>query len=300
MLLKRFGFKSSLILLIVFMVLFAAGCAQQSTPQGDTGQEKATNAGTPSTSGKTVEDRDVILATTTSTYDSGLLDVLEPDFEKKTGYDLQILSKGTGASLKLGQNGDVDVLLVHAKDRELKLVEAGYFVNRHDVMYNDFVILGPKDDPAGVKGMTDAAAAFQKIAGVKVSFVSRGDNSGTNMKELSIWKKAAVKPADEWYLAVGQGMGDTLRVASEKQAYTLSDRGTYLSMKQKLALEVLVEGDPALFNQYGVMAVNPEKHKGVNFDGAMAFIEYMTSPETQEKIGAYKKYGEQLFTPNAQ
>ncbi|MBO8167920.1 MAG: substrate-binding domain-containing protein [Thermoanaerobacteraceae bacterium] len=275
---------------LLFVLLLALGTALVGCTQG---------TGTDNASAQQGADKEVILATTTSTYDSGLLDVLEPDFEAKTGYDLKILSKGTGASLKLGQNGDVDVLLVHAKERELQLVNQGFFVNRHDVMYNDFVILGPEDDPAGIRGMSNAAGAFKKIARAKATFASRGDNSGTNMKELSIWQKASVKPSGDWYLSLGQGMGDTLRVANEKNAYTLADRGTYLSMKEKLNLAVLVQGDPILFNQYGVMAVNPDKHANVNFEGAQAFIEYMLSPETQEKIGAYKKYGEQLFVPNA-
>ncbi|WP_366924680.1 substrate-binding domain-containing protein [Metallumcola ferriviriculae] len=287
-----------IVLLIIVMGLFAVGCGQQTAPPADTGKQQAADENAGKTDDQ-VLDKELLLATTTSTYDSGLLDVLEPDFEEKTGYDLQIISKGTGASLKLGQNGDVDVLLVHAKDRELALVEEGYFINRHDVMYNDFIILGPEEDPAGVKGMTNAVEAFKKIADAQLEFASRGDNSGTNMKELAIWESAAIEPTDDWYLSLGQGMGDTLRVANEKQAYTLSDRGTYIAMKDKLNLKALVEGDQIMFNQYGVMAVNPEKHNGINAEGADAFIQYMLSPETQVKIGAYKKYGEQLFTPNA-
>ncbi len=288
--------KKFLVLITILLLAFAVvGCS----PTGqDTGS--STNNSADSDNTATEQDSVVMLATTTSTYDTGLLDVLEPDFEEKTGYDLQILSKGTGASLELGKNGDVDVLLVHVKDRELQMVEEGYFVNRHDVMYNDFVILGPKDDPAGVKGMKDAAGAFKKIADAESEFASRGDNSGTNMKEVSIWEKASVKPEGDWYLSLGQGMGDTLRVANEKAAYTLADRGTFLAMKDKINLVVLVEGDPILFNQYGVMSVNPEKHDNVNFEGAEAFVHYMIDADTQESIGQFKKYGEQLFVPNAE
>ena len=287
--------KRIFILLIILVIAFAVvGCSSTGQDTGS-GDNSANN-----NNAAAKEDSVVMLATTTSTYDTGLLDVLEPDFEEKTGYDLQILSKGTGASLALGQNGDVDVLLVHAKDRELQMVEEGYFVNRHDVMYNDFVILGPEDDPAGVKGMKDAAGALKKIADAKSEFASRGDNSGTNMKEISIWEKASVKPEGDWYLSLGQGMGDTLRVANEKGAYTLADRGTFLSMKDKIDLVVLVEGDPIQFNQYGVMSVNPEKHDNVNFEGAEAFNNYMINADAQEAISQFKKYGEQLFVPNAE
>ncbi|MBO8129705.1 MAG: substrate-binding domain-containing protein [Peptococcaceae bacterium] len=277
---------AAIIVVFIFRLLAGCGGSGQSNPQDQ-------NAAAPPQ-----KDR-LILATTTSTYDSGLLDKLVPVFEEKTGYNVDILPKGTGACLELGKNGDADVLLVHAKDRELQMVQEGYFVDRHDVMYNDFVILGPANDPAGIKGQKDAAKAFKAIAGSKSTFVSRGDNSGTNMKEMAVWEKAGLEPTGDWYLAVGQGMGETLRIANEKQAYTLSDRGTYLAMRDKLTLEVLVEDDPVLFNQYGVMAVNPDKNPNVNYKGAKKFIEFMISPEAQEIIGSFTKYGEQLFKPNA-
>lgn len=274
-------------LLALFLAVAATGCANR----GQNDQKEGKPA--------VPENPKLTLATTTSTYDSGLLDEIIPAFEEETGYEVHILAKGTGASLELGKRGDADVLLVHAKDRELQLVEEGYFVDRKDVMYNDFVVLGPFNDPAGIKGMEKAAAAFAKIAEAKSTFVSRGDNSGTNMKELDVWEKAGIDPSGDWYLAVGQGMGDTLRITSEKQGYTLADRGTYLSMKDKLNLEVLVEGDPILFNQYGIMAVNPEKHSNVNYEGAKALIDFMLSDKGREMIGNFTKYGEQLFVPNA-
>lgn len=283
---KYYLLPLSLLLALVFAIA-ATGCANR----GQNGQD-GNNPAVP-------ESPKLTLATTTSTYDSGLLDEIIPAFEEETGYDVQILSKGTGASLELGKRGDVDVLLVHAKDRELQLVEEGYFIDRRDIMYNDFVILGPSEDPAGIKSMEKAADAFSKIAENRFTFVSRGDDSGTNTKELGIWEQAGIRPAGDWYLAVGQGMGNTLRITSEKQGYTLSDRGTYLSMKDKLNLEVLVEGDPVLFNQYGIMAVNPDKHPGVNYKGAKALIDFIVSDKGQEMIGKYTKYGEQLFVPNA-
>lgn len=241
----------------------------------------------------------LLLATTTSTYDSGLLDVLVPAFEEKYGYEVHILSKGTGASLELGKRGDAHVMLVHAKDTELQLVEEGYFVDRHDVMYNDFIVLGTSADPVGIKGLTDAEEAFKKIAAAEQPFVSRGDDSGTHMKEQSLWVGAGIEPAGRWYSSVGQGMGDTLNVANQMGAYTFADRGTYVAMKDKLNLEIVLEGDPVLFNQYGVMATNPDKHPNTNYDGAEKFIEFMISSEGQKIIGDFKQHGESLFTPNA-
>jgi tungstate transport system substrate-binding protein len=243
-------------------------------------------------------------ASTTSTQNSGLFDYLLPVFEKKTGIKVDVVAVGTGAAIEIGKRGDADVVLVHAKNQELKAVEEGAFVNRHDVMYNDFVVIGPTDDPLKIKGMKSAVEAFKKIgAQDKVPFVSRGDKSGTHTKELAIWKTAGIDPKDQkWYLEVGQGMEKTQRIANEKKAYTLTDRGTWLATKDKDKLEMVVvlEGDPVLFNQYGVMAVNPEKHKQVKYKEALVFVDWLISPEGQKAIGDFKdKHGNQLFTPNA-
>jgi tungstate transport system substrate-binding protein len=243
-------------------------------------------------------------ASTTSTQNSGLFDYLLPIFEKKTGIKVDVVAVGTGAAIEIGKRGDADVVMVHAKQQELKAVEEGAFVNRHDLMYNDFVIIGPTDDPLKIKGMKSAVEAFKKI-GVqdKVPFVSRGDKSGTHTMELGLWKKAGLEPkGQKWYLEVGQGMEKTQRIANEKKAYTLTDRGTWLATKDKDKLEMVVvlEGDPALFNQYGVMAVNPEKHKQVKYKEAMVFVDWLISPEGQKAIGDFKdKNGNQLFIPNA-
>jgi tungstate transport system substrate-binding protein len=243
------------------------------------------------------------MASTTSTQNSGLFDYLLPIFEKKTGIKIDVVAVGTGASIEIGKRGDADVVFVHAKEQELKAVEEGFFVNRHDVMYNDFVIIGPPNDPAKVKGMKSAADAFKAIVGSGASFVSRGDKSGTNTKELSLWKKTGIEPAGQkWYLEVGQGMEKTQRVADEKKAYTLTDRGTWLATKDKdkLDLIIVLEGDQSLFNQYGVMAVNPEKHKHVKYKEAMEFVNWIVSKEGQAAAGAFKdKNGNPLFIPNA-
>ncbi|MFA4827936.1 MAG: substrate-binding domain-containing protein [Thermodesulfovibrionales bacterium] len=239
-------------------------------------------------------------ASTTSTQNSGLFGYILPIFEKKTGIKVDVIAVGTGAAIEIGKRGDADLILVHAKEQELKAVEEGFFVNRHDVMYNDFVIIGPSDDPAKIKGIKSTAEAFKKIA-ESSQFVSRGDNSGTNTKELSIWKKVAIEPkGQKWYLEVGQGMEKTQRIANEKRAYTLTDRGTWLATKDKLEMVIVLEGDPSLFNQYGVMAVNPSKHKHVNYKEAMEFISWIISKEGQQAIASFKdKNGNQLFIPNA-
>ena len=247
---------------------------------------------------------EIICSSTTSTENSGLFDYLLPLFEKKTGIKVKVVARGTGAAIEMGKRGDADVALVHAKEQELKAVEEGFFVNRHDVMYNDFVVISPANDPAKIKGIKSAEDAFKKIADGSFLFVSRGDNSGTNTKELSIWKKVGIEPkGQKWYLEVGQGMEKTQRVANEKRAYTLTDRGTWLATKDKDKLEMVIvlEGDPILFNQYGVMAVNPEKHKHVKYKEATEFINWLISKEGQQAIGSFKdKNGNPLFIPNAQ
>ncbi len=244
---------------------------------------------------------ELILSTTTSTRDSGLLDVLLPMFQEQTGYNVKMVAVGTGAALKMGEEGNADVLLVHAPAAEVTYMEGGFGKDRFLVMHNDFVIVGPKDDPAGINGMPTAIDAFKAIADEKATFVSRGDNSGTNKMELTLWKGAGVEPAGAWYLESGQGMGDTLNIANEKMGYTLTDRATYLAYQDKLDLSILVEGDPALLNVYHVMTVNPDKWPKVNYDGAIAFAKFMTDPVTQKVISDFgiDKYGQPLFFADA-
>jgi len=246
-------------------------------------------------------DTEVLLATTTSTYDSGLLDELLPAFEEATGYKVKPIAVGTGEAITMGERGEVDVILVHARTAEDKFVSEGYGINRKDVMHNDFVIAGPENDPASIRGFT-VEEAFKVLSQTGNLFVSRGDNSGTNKKEISIWEKAGISPEGKWYLESGQGMGNTLRIADEKQAYTITDRGTYLSQEENLSLIILVEGDKVLFNPYGVIAVNPEKHPDIdiNYNGAIAFIEFITSKKGQSIIKNFgiEKFGQPLFYPD--
>jgi len=239
------------------------------------------------------------MATTTSTENTGLLNVLLPPFEQKFNVKVDVIAVGTGKALTLGENGDVDIVFVHAKEAEDKFVNDGYGINRRDVMYNDFIIIGPKEDPAGIKGMKDAAMALKQIAEKEASFASRGDNSGTHQKEKSLWKAAGIAPKGSWYMETGQGMEQTLQIADEKRGYTLTDRGTYLAYKEKISLPILVEGDERLFNPYGVIAVNPAKHPHVKYVYAMALIGWVTSVEGQKIIASYKKYDEPLFYPTA-
>jgi tungstate transport system substrate-binding protein len=260
----------------------------------------------------------LVLATTTSTDDSGLLKVILPDFEARYGATVEVIAVGTGQAIQLGENGDADVILVHARSREDAFMAAGFGVNRQDVMYNDFVVVGPAADPAGIKGVTDVSAALAKIAETQSLFVSRGDDSGTHTKEQSLWQASGVslvevaglndaaktfkKPEGDWYQSVGQGMGATLTMAHEQQAYTLSDRATCLARKlEGLDLDIVVEGDSRMFNPYGVIAVNPEKHPTVNTAGAQAFIEWLTSVPTQQLIGRFgvDQFGAPLFVPNS-
>ena len=238
------------------------------------------------------------LATTTSTDNSGLMKALLPPFERMFSVRVDVIAVGTGKALALGRNGDVDVVLVHARSAEDQFVKDGCGVNRRDVMYNDFVVLGPTDDPAGVKGMKDAVAALKTISIKKSPFTSRGDDSGTHKREKSLWKEAGMEPSGDWYMETGQGMGATLQIADEKQAYTMADRGTYLAYKDKIDLCILVEGDTErLANPYGIIAVNPAKHAHVNYVHAMSLIGWITSVEGQKIIGEYKRFGELLFHP---
>jgi len=243
----------------------------------------------------------LILATTTSTDDSGLLDYILPDFEKKFNAQVDVVAVGTGQALELGANGDADVVLVHARAQEDKFVADGSGTQRYDVMYNDFVIVGPASDPAGIKGMTSAADAFAKIAVTKSPFVSRGDNSGTNTKETAIWTAANITPAGDWYISAGQGMGAVLTMSEEMNAYTLTDRATYVGRQAEgLTLDILVEGDAILFNPYGVIPVNPEKHPNVNATLAQDFADWITSLDTQTLIASFKVNDQQLFTPDSE
>lgn len=235
------------------------------------------------------------LATTTSTYETGLLDCIIPPFEKSFSVKVHVISAGTGKAIRIGQDGEVDVILVHSRKAEDRFVEDGFGVGRKDVMSNDFIIIGPKDDPAGVRGMSDAAEAMKKIAASACMFVSRGDDSGTHSREKQLWAKAGLMPAGGQYLEAGQGMTATAHLADEKNAYVLIDRATYLSIKDKLRLVTSVEGDDALLNNYGIIAVNPARHKHVKYELAMAFINWITSRECRKLINNYEKHGSRLF-----
>ena len=248
-------------------------------------------------------NKELILATTTSTQDSGLLDVLIPLFEMETGYKVQTVAVGSGQAMKMGEEGNADVLLVHAPASEVTFMESGFGKDRALVMHNDFIIVGPSSDPAGIKGLA-VEDALKAINEKSTTFISRGDDSGTHKAELSLWKKAQLDPKAQkpaWYLESGQGMGATLTIASEKRAYTLTDRATYLANKANLQLEILVEGDKALLNVYHVITVNNEKWPKANYDGATAFLKFITQSSTQEVIGQFgvDKYGQQLFIPDA-
>jgi len=239
------------------------------------------------------------MATTTSTENSGLLAELIPPFEEKFNVRVDVVAVGTGAAIELGRNGDADIIFVHAREAEDEFVANSYGVNRRDVMYNDFVILGPTSDPAGLRDTENAAEALEKIAASKTEFVSRGDNSGTHKKELSLWDSAGIKPEGSWYLESGQGMGPSINMADERQAYILADRGTFLAYSGDIELEILNSGDPALFNPYGIIPINPAYHTHVNYQMAMAFTGYVTSQQGQNLINNYMRYGKQLFYPSA-
>jgi tungstate transport system substrate-binding protein len=277
---KRFNNIGIIVCLMAFLALVFSGTPVTAAPQ----------------------QKNIIMATTTSTQDSGLLDVLLPVFEKKTGYFVKTIAVGSGQAMAMGQKGEADVLLVHSPAAEKKFIAEGYGIHRRLVMHNDYIIVGPKADPAGIKGMKSAVEAFKKIAAANAIFMSRGDNSGTNSKEKEIWKAAGIKAeGQKWYQQTGLGMGQTLSVAAEKKAYTLADRGTYLALKKNLGLDVLAEGDGILLNIYHVIEVNPAKWPKVNAAGAKAFADFMVEKQTQEVIKTFgvEKFGSPLFFPDA-
>ncbi|AOT71755.1 substrate-binding domain-containing protein [Geosporobacter ferrireducens] len=282
----------TLILVTVFIILAGIGCAKPAVvPEQPVVQEKSgEDAGS------------LMMATTTSTENSGLLTFLLPKFKEDTGIDVKVVAVGTGQTLKLGEDGEADVLLAHAKSAEEEFVKAGHGLERFDVMYNDFILIGPKEDPLQIKEKagSDITAAVQLIHEQKRKFLSRGDDSGTHKAEIALWKEMNVEPAGDWYLSVGRGMGEVILMTHEVQGYTLSDRATYLSMRDKVGLEILVEGDSRLFNQYGVIAVNPNKNDKINSEGAQVFINWILSEKGQEFIAAFGKeqYGQSLFIPN--
>jgi len=287
---SRWIFKISVLAALAAVLL--AACAPAAPAEAPAVEEPAAEA--PAAT-------ELILATTTSTRDSGLLDELLPIFQEETGYEVKMVAVGTGAALAMGEEGNADVLLVHAPASEMVLVEKGVSARRDLIMHNDFVIVGPPDDPAGIQGMASSADALVKIAESEAVFVSRGDDSGTHKKEISLWEAAGVTPGGEWFFETGQGMGDSLLVASEKMGYILTDRATYLAQKENLELEIFVEGDPVLLNIYHVMVVNPEMWPKVNADGANAFADFLTSDEVQAMIGEFgvAEFGQPLFFPDA-
>ena len=244
---------------------------------------------------------DVLLATTTSTRDAGLLDSLLPVFERQTGYRVKVVAVGSGQALEMGRRGDADVVLSHAPDAERILADSGYFVRRRRVMHNDFLIVGPPGDPAGLRGMNDAVAALKRLAAHRGAFVSRGDRSGTHQLELGLWRRVSLSPDGGWYIESGQGMAATLQMADEKRAYTISDRATYLAWRDKVELVPMVEGDPLLYNVYHVMEVNPRNSPRGNTAGARALADFFVSPEAQAMIAEFGKasFGQVLFIPDA-
>jgi tungstate transport system substrate-binding protein len=249
------------------------------------------------------QDKSIVVASTTSTQDSGLFDYLLPLYKQKTGVTVKVVAQGTGQALDTGRRGDADVVFVHAKSAEMKFLSEGQGVKRYPVMYNDFVLIGPKSDPAGIKGMKDVAKAMQTIKDKQAPFISRGDRSGTNIAELALWKDSGIDIENDkgpWYKSIGQGMGAALNTAGAGNAYVLSDRGTWIHFKNKGDLAIVVEGDKRMFNQYGVMLVNPDKHPNVKKELGQQFIDYLVSPQGQKDIANYKIDGQQLFYPNAE
>ena len=239
------------------------------------------------------------MATTTSTDNTGLLKQILPVFEAETGYQVQVIAVGTGKALKMGKDGDVDIVLVHAKNAEKQFISEGYGLKRHDVMYNEFIFVGPETDPAMIKSAKNAADVLKLISGQKAKFISRGDDSGTHKKEQALWATSDLNPEGSWYMEAGQSMGKIIQIAGELDAYTLTDSGTWLVHQDKSPLKKLYQGDEALFNPYGIIAVNPEKHTGLNHTGAKSLIKWITSAKGQQLIGDFRFHEEQLFTPNS-
>lgn len=298
---KRFlAFTLSFILVLTLLVGCGQGNVSQDTQEPE--ENKAVEEGQQEEEPKETGGR-IILATTTSTQDSGLLDYILPVFEEEYGITVDVVAVGTGKALEMGRNGEADILLVHAKESEEEFVAEGHGLERRDVMYNDFILVGPAEDSLGLKENygNDILGALTAISENEATFVSRGDDSGTHKKELSIWSAAGIEPAGDWYVEAGAGMGDVLKMADEMQAYTLTDRATYLNMRDVLELEILVEGDENLFNQYGIIPVNPEKSEQINAEGAQKLFEWFLSDEAQNLIGEYgvEEFGQPLFTPNA-
>jgi tungstate transport system substrate-binding protein len=288
------------------LIALMGGCRPVQAPAAGTAEATATTpaaaAEEPAAPVPLGDPTKLIIATTTSTQDSGLLDAILPDFEAQFRADTDVVAVGTGQALKLGEDCNADVVLVHARAREDEFTNNGFGARREDVMFNDFIIVGPAADPAGVQGMTDAAAALAQIAAAQAPFISRGDESGTHTKELAVWKVGGSEPSGDWYISAGQGMGAVLNMANEQQAYTLSDRATYLARtKEGLELDILVEGDPVLFNPYGVITVNPQACPNVNAELGSQVVEWIISIPTQEKIGQYgaAEFGQPLFTPDS-
>jgi tungstate transport system substrate-binding protein len=283
---ERNNVRMALLLLILGFTLLTTGCKQQQASDQTTQDEASA----------------IVLATTTSTEQTGLLDAIIPVFTSETGIEVKVVAVGSGQALTMGETGEADVLLVHAKSSEEEFVEKGFGIERYDVMYNDFILVGPKDEEALPKECkADIVGALKYIQENKIPFISRGDDSGTHKKELSIWKTAGIEPSGDWYISAGKGMGEVLQMADEKKAYTLSDRGTFLSMEDSLELSIAVEKASDLLNQYGVIAVNPEKTPNVHLEEAQKFVDWILSEKTQKLIGEFgvEKYGQALFVPNA-
>ncbi len=299
-------FLLTVAVLIAAFVLSACGGSLTPSPSPSS-SPSSSPSGSPSQSGspspspsQSPEKSTIILATTTSTQDSGLLDYLLPELQKDTGIEARVVAVGSGKAIQMGKDGEADVLLVHARADEDKFIEEGYGTKRYDVMYNDFIIVGPAADPAAIAGLP-TADAFSVLGKNQIKFVSRGDDSGTHKKELALWKQANIQPAGDWYISAGKGMGEVLTMAHEMQAYTLTDRATYLAMKDKLELKVLLEREADLLNPYGILLVNPKDNDKINTESAKKFAEWMTSEKGQKLIGQFgvNTYGEPLFIPDA-